>query len=171
MSAVKHIIASTCWLLAAAGAYGQNQRGVDMHEHHQAEHVAAVFDANGAYVGTIDALDAVFGVNMTINGAVVFVKIQRLSNDDFSNASASQFRWMATDCTTESNCTGVVPVSCGGALCPARPSMAIRRGTAVTLYIASPSNSTVGNPFNPQWAPEATYDLTLHHPEPLTVRY
>jgi hypothetical protein len=170
MSPVKRIVASTCWLLAAAGSYGQSQHGMDTHEHHTGR-VAAVFDANGAYVGTVDALDAVFGVDMTINGAVVFVKIQRLSDDNFSNASASQFRWMATDCTTTADCNSVMPVSCGGALCPARPSMAIRRGSAVTLYIASPSNSTAGNPFNPEWATEATYDLTLHHPEPLTVRY
>jgi hypothetical protein len=170
MGPVKRIVASTCWLLAAAGSYGQNQRRLDTHERH-AERVATVFDANGAYVGTVDSFDAVFGVDMTINGAVVFVKIQRLSDDNFANASASRFRWMATDCTTGPDCSNALPVSCGGALCPARPSMAIRRGSAVTLYIASPSNSTAGNPFNPEWAAEATYDLTLHHPEPLTVRY
>ena len=170
MGPVKRIVVSACWLLAAAGSYGENQRGLDARERH-AERAAAVFDANGTYVGTVEAFDAVFGVDMTINGAVVFVKIQRLSEGNFSNASASRFHWMAFDCATGADCGSPLRVSCGGALCPARPSMAIRRGSAVTLYIASPSNSIAGNPFDPEWAVEATYDLTLHHPEPLTVRY
>lgn len=170
MGSVKQFVASTCWLLAAAASYGQNEGGLSAREHH-ADRFPAVFDANGTYVGAIQAFDANFGVNMMINGAVVFVNIQRLSENNFSVASASRFHWKAIDCTSSANCSNPLLVSCGGALCPARPSMAIRRGSVVTLYIATPSNSAAGNAFDPEWVVEAAYDLTLHHPEPLTVRY
>ncbi|MEI6003470.1 hypothetical protein H3V53_42335 [Paraburkholderia bengalensis] len=104
-------VALICCLLAAAASYGQDQRGLDKRN---AERVAAVFDANGTYVGNAEAFDANFGVEMAINGAVVYVGIQRLSDDNFSNASASRFRWKAIDCTTAANCSNPLLVSCGG---------------------------------------------------------
>jgi len=170
LGSVKRIVAFVSLLLLAAGSYGENGREPGRREN-QALGVAAVFDANGAFVGSAQALDANFGVVIEINGAAVFVGIQRLSADTFANASATQFRWKAIDCTVSANCSDPLLVNCGGALCPARPSMAVRRGSGVAVYVASPSNSIAGNIFNPEWAIEAIYDLTLHHPEPLTVRW
>lgn len=170
MEKIKHMLAAACWLLIAAGAYGQTPQAQSPREHHEGR-VARVFDAKGVYVGEAHALDATFGVYMKIDDALVFVRIERMTNDDWTNASASRFRWKAIDCTTSTNCPDPLLVNCGGSLCPARPSMSVRRGSAVTLYVASASNSIGLNTFNPDWAIETTYDLTLHHPEPLIVRY
>jgi hypothetical protein len=142
-----------------------------------------VFDARGGLIGRLADNASQGGVFLRVNGALVFAPVQhkQLSSDQWS---ASQFEWrdsgvpyLATDC-----------VSIPGSVSPAspRPVVVVRQGPEVTMFIAGTDDSgglsgnasywrrgcAPGSSLRvDEWAPQASYSLTEHYPEPLSIRY
>ncbi|ALE59037.1 hypothetical protein P0D87_12415 [Paraburkholderia sp. RL17-368-BIF-A] len=161
-----------------------------------------LYDSRGARVGQIASYGFVDGVVLAINGARVFVPVERVRTsavpDDFSGLSvrysASQLVWGSASGLyfAESNCAGASYISVYDGLynfyAPTRPSIPVRSGSIVTLYVTSDGASasvsvasffsTLFNrceSFQPQsidaWKSESTFDLTGHHPEPLDAHF
>ncbi|MEI6003471.1 hypothetical protein H3V53_42340, partial [Paraburkholderia bengalensis] len=142
------------------------------------------------------------GVTLTINGAVVFVPVARAQSagppSDISSPSvqysASQLVWWSASGVyfAASDCAGGGYLSIFDALynfyAPSRPSIPVRAGANVTLYIAADSASAHTSvssffstalsrceSFQPDsielWKSESTFDLTGRYPEPLSAHY
>lgn len=152
--------------------------------------IPLVFDAQGKFVGLLED-EGGPGVYMTISGAIAFVPMERVpvSGDGgpLTVYSASEFRWSGTNAadftSTDCNGTPIITLTTG-----IRPSVAIRQGTDVTLYVAAATNSgpmRVGSTRSGPnftcvsfaapnteygWPTETAYSLTGAHPEPLTIR-
>ncbi|SAL83914.1 hypothetical protein AWB67_06538 [Caballeronia terrestris] len=150
-----------------------------------------VFDSQGKFVGPLEDYGGP-GVYLTVSGAIAFVPIERVivSGDGGPQTvySATDFRWSGTNAAdyTSSDCSGtpVITLTTG-----VRPSVTIRQGTDVTLYVAPATNSgpiligsirsgpnfrcvPSGVPSTEYgWPTESTYSLTGAQPEPLTIRY
>jgi len=174
-------------LLALSGtlSYGDDSS----RSREQVEHrVLKVFDSQGKTVGPLVSYSGQDGVNLTVNGATIFVTIGRVTINNGRQYSASQFEWGSVGFVTypTPDCSGN-PVIVYYTT-PVRPAMAVRQGVDVTVYIASDSfsgpvavASARQNPNLSQcqafsypqvgWTPEATYDLTGHYPEPLRLGY
>ncbi|RFU49030.1 hypothetical protein [Paraburkholderia sp. DHOC27] len=160
------------------------------------EDVLKVFDGQGRYVGPlVSANDSQVVTIIVANGAVIAVPLSRIYNATTNQYSAEQYEWGDILSTS-----GQYPTpTCGGppfidADSPGRPSTTLRVGADATVYIAPDTESstvtinsmglpgqceTLGsNPSVPPvltfegWAaPESTYSLTQHYPEPLSVHY
>jgi hypothetical protein len=164
--------------------------------------VLALYDSNGALVGPIVSYGFQDGVMLTIDREVVFVPVVRAQAvgppSDISNQSieysASQLVWMSAPGVYfgASNCVGASYMSVSDAFyniyAPVRPSIPVRAGANVTLYVASDNSSTSTavasffatvlnscQSFQPDsielWKSERTFDLTGHYPEPLSAHY
>jgi hypothetical protein len=163
-------------------AYGQDQD------------VLKVFDGQGRYVGPLVASGG-YQVATVIeaNQTTIVVPLSRTTNNS-GELSASQYEW--GDALTETlyypttDCSGL-PFIAGPAV--VRPSMIVRAGAVATVYIAPDTESstvtvqsygvpgsctTLGSnssvpPVEQEegWAPESTYPITQHYPEPLSVHY
>ncbi|BBP99084.1 hypothetical protein BSFA1_42130 [Burkholderia sp. SFA1] len=175
--------------------------GDDDGHHHRDRHVPKVFDAQGREVGPLESDAIENGVYIEINGAITFVPIGRVGTVE--RGSATQFQWgsdrpilIGEVAYPTSDCSGTpfLYYSHGsGTLGPPltsgpRPSIAVRQGADVTVYIASDADSSpvnvqsaLGNP-NPSecqrlratltaWTVGSSYVITQHHPEPLTIHY
>lgn len=150
--------------------------------------VPKLFDSQGKVVGPVESFRNEPGVYLSINGALTFVPVRRQSNADYSQYSASQFQWSDTGfiAYTGANCSGSpIIVYYDGP----RPSMAVRQGTDVVVYVAADAWSapTVAASIrqNPNlsectsysgtipsaFVPESSYPITQFYPEPLTIRY
>jgi hypothetical protein len=150
--------------------------------------VPRLFDAQGKVVGPIETFRSEPGVYLTINGALTFVAVRRQATADYSQYSASQFQWADTAFIpyTGPNCSGSpIIVYYDGP----RPSMAVRQGADVVVYVAadawsapaaaasvrqSPNSSECtpyGSTIPSAFTPESTYPITQFFPEPLTIRY
>jgi len=150
-----------------------------------------IFDAQGKFVGLLEDYGGP-GVYLMVANAIAFVPIERVivSGDGGPQTvySATEFRWSGTNAAdyTSSDCSGAPVITLIGGV---RPSLTIRQGTDVTLYVAPTTNSgpirigstRSGPNFNcvpsgvPSteygWPTESTYSLNGAHPEPLTIRY
>lgn len=154
-----------------------------------------VYDARGEYVGQLGTNNGVDGVFLTISGAVTFVGVERASVG--TQLSATQFQWTtssyieypSTDCSgppvLEYNNGRPTPYTLGP-----RPSVAVRQGADVVLYVAGEADSTTVQAWSYRTNPvmnvcktysaslergqvfalDTTYQLTQIHPEPLTIR-
>lgn len=164
--------------------------------------VLMLYDSHGARIGPIVSYGFQDGVMLTLNGAVVFAAVARAQSADGSTGtfppsvrySASQLTWLTASGVyfASSDCTGAGYFRVSDAVvnlyAPTRPSIAVRAGQKVTLYIASDTTTsstavssffaTVLNrclSFPPEsidlWKTESTFDLTDHYPEPLSAHY
>ncbi|MGF6267199.1 hypothetical protein OKW49_008193 [Paraburkholderia youngii] len=160
-----------------------------------------LFDAHGNPVGPVVSYGAENGVMLPINGALVFLPVQRISRVDAVTAtqqfSSTQLQWAANSGVfySTSNCSGqafvgVLNVEDGNDAAPTRPLVLVRVGSNVSLYIATnthsqtqsmssfffpfPGNATC-QPMATQpiigWNAESTFDLTGHYPEPLRMGF
>ncbi|BCQ30347.1 hypothetical protein NK8_85380 (plasmid) [Caballeronia sp. NK8] len=175
------LIASVLATLALTAHAGDDDR----HQHRDDRHAPKVFDAQGREVGPLVSDASQNGVYIEINGAITFVPIARAGTDD--RASATQFQWGSIGIVAypSSDCSGspVLFYTSGP-----RPSIAVRQGADVTVYVASDADSgpvhiqsSHQNPNFSQCTPYVTtitafavgssYVITQHHPEPLTIRY
>ncbi|SAK93562.1 hypothetical protein AWB79_06967 [Caballeronia hypogeia] len=93
-----------------------------------------VFDAKGHVVGELASFGGVSGVRVVAGNAVTIVQIAR-SSDASGDQSATGFAWATSSSAefTSTDCSGdPIVVPSGGP----RPSIAIRQGNDVTVYIA-----------------------------------
>jgi hypothetical protein len=145
-----------------------------------------VFDAQGNMVGPLVSRQNQDGVQLTVNGTVIFAGVTRVSTNNGSQFSASQWQWANTGFVVypAPNCSGDPVITY--AMAPVRPTMLVRTGADVTAYIAKDAYSTsmavasmrqtdgqcvsFTHPLD-GWTPESTYPLTQHYPEPLTIHY
>jgi hypothetical protein len=157
-------------------------------------HLWKVIDARGQVVGALanmfpDSGDGMSpGVLLNVHGVTVFVPIQRANGAD-GQTVASQYGWGATLYVNYSSadCSGT-PFVIGNQSAALRPSLVVRQGADVTLYIAPDTYSTnvapstrstrflsdpciAGTPLNriEGWIPESSFPLTQYYPEPLTL--
>lgn len=172
-------------IFGATLSYADDGGSSDPREHGD-HHVLKVFDGQGKVVGSLASYGGNDGVFLTINGATTFVPIGRKNNN--GQYSASEFVWGDVGFIpyASPNCSGTpIMVYYYGP----RPSMAVREGVDVTLYIAkdaysgpvqavsvrqNPTLSQCDNTFSYLeygFTPEATYPLTQHYPEPLRIGY
>ncbi|WP_233839015.1 hypothetical protein [Paraburkholderia sp. ZP32-5] len=190
-------------LSVAATSYGGgNQAPHNDSRERNDDPVLALYDSNGTRVGPIVSYGYQDGVVLTIDHTPVFVPVVRAQvtgppNDITQQNieySASQLVWMGAPGVyfDASNCAGTsyLGVSDGfyNIYAPVRPSIPVRAGANVTLYIAADSASastpvssffaTVLNScqsFQPDsielWKSGSTFDLTGHYPEPLSAHY
>lgn len=175
------LIASVLATLALTAHAGDD----DGHHHRDKRHVPTVFDAQGGEVGPLEFDAGQDGVYIEINGAITFVPIGRVGTNE--RASATQFQWGSVGIVAypSSDCSGspVLLYTSGP-----RPSIAVRQGADVTVYVASDADSgpvnvqsSHQNPNFSQCTPfvntiaaftvGSSYVITQHHPEPLTIRY
>ena len=173
-------------LLGAMSAYaGDSQDQGDGRRGDDRSGPPKVYDAQGKYVGRLETNSNQDGVFLTINGAVTFVGIGRLSVG--SQISATQFQWASVGVISypSTDCSGPPLLEY---VSGPRPSMAVRQGADVVLYVAGEANSTtvhasstrqnpninVCSPFsfdlNQVFIPDTPYPLTQMYPEPLTIR-
>ncbi|WP_082378284.1 hypothetical protein [Caballeronia cordobensis] len=190
------LIASVLATLALTAHAGGDDDG----HHHRDRHVPKVFDAQGREVGPLESDAVENGVYIEINGAITFVPISRVATND--RASATQFQWgsyrpipIGAVAYPYSDCSGTpvlfYEVPSGTQLHTTygpRPSITVRQGADVTVYIASDADagpagvqSTHRNPNFSECTPYvatftaftvgSSYVITQHHPEPLTIHY
>jgi len=155
------------------------------HERHQE---GKVYDANGKFIGLLAANNGDPGVLLTINGTVTFAAITHWTNGDISSNTPympSKFEWSVT------NAVGFESADCNGkpviypSIVGPRPSVVVREGGEAILYIAGDTNTvpialhsqllftqcSKASATSPWLRAEASYSLTRHHPEPLTLGY
>ncbi|WP_244851080.1 hypothetical protein [Caballeronia sp. SL2Y3] len=142
-----------------------------------------VFDARGQLIGRLGNNASQEGVFLRVDGALVFapVRHKQLSSDQWS---ASQFEWR--DAGVASMTTDCVSIPGSSTAASPRPVLLIRQGPEVTMFIAGTNDSggVSGNDSYwrrgcapgsslqaDEWAPQASYSLTEHYPEPLSIRY
>ncbi|WP_244817874.1 hypothetical protein [Caballeronia sp. Lep1P3] len=183
---MRAIVVSALLLLYASASFGDDTSG----DIHKLGAELLVYDAQGRPVAPLDDYGGQ-GVYLTINGAIAFAFIERtiVSGDGGPQTvySGTNFRWSGTNAVdfTSSDCSGTPIITLTSGV---RPSLAVRRGADVTLYVAPDTNSapmrvasTLSGP-NFQcttatvptteygWPAAITYSLTGSHPEPLTIR-
>lgn len=185
------IVAAVLCLVSALSCYADADNGRDGHRHDE-HNVLKLYDAQGKLVGRLASYGGYDGVFLTIDNAIVFARITWL-NTNFSDYYSSKFQWLTYGPFNYSNtdCSGTPIISPGSG---PRPSIAMRTGADVTLYIAGDTNSSpaqivatfdgttcapppvIGH-VPPSTAPvpaftaESNYSLTAHYPEPLTIGY
>jgi hypothetical protein len=123
LGALSMVVAS----LACAGEQG----------HWEGREIEKVFDANGHVIGDLKSFGGVSGVQVIAGNAATIVQISRAS-DSTGHESATDFAWDTAASTefTSTDCSGdPIVVSTGGP----RPSVAVRQGNDVTVYIATDS--------------------------------
>ena len=172
-------------LLGAASAYAGDSQDQQHGSQGDGRGGPEVYDAQGKYIGPLVESNFGDGVYLTINGAVTFVPINRVSGS--TTASATQFQWSGSGPAvfSSSDCSGPPILSVNSW---ARPSMAIRRGADVVLYVAGDAGSrplAAGSERMPpnldvclpivvdmpdSFAAQTTYPLTQAYPEPLSIR-
>jgi hypothetical protein len=125
---------------AVAASYGDDAlRGRDPFHDTRARHLQ-VFDAQGHRVGRLTSLGGSDGVLLDSDGVPIFAAIERRS--DSNGTSATDFQWSAPSVLSypTANCSGAPVVRYDSDIYrqqAARPSMAVRTGTDVTVYIAA----------------------------------
>jgi hypothetical protein len=165
-----------------------HERGERDGRHDEHGLVPKLYDARGKLVGEV-VIDSTFNgqgaVVLNVNGAVVHVRLSRLSKGFGFPESATQMIWYDDPALAYDgpNCTGAPNVFPDSVL---RPSAIVREGAKVTLLIGAEGpaeNHTilsrsflgqcVGNdPYvEPAWRVESTVDLTAKYPEPLRVGF
>lgn len=179
------------FLLCTSAAYAGDDASTAMHSRDGHEsHVLKVVDARGKDVGRFSTLLGHPGVYLPIDGALVFVGIER-KQFGTNEYSASQFQW-AGDLSVSyisNNCTGTPLVNLS--LSP-RPDVVIRTGADVTLYIGTNRYSggvQVGStydatggpatahcdassfPGDTLWDVQRSISLAQKYPEPLRIGY
>jgi hypothetical protein len=160
-----------------------------------------VYDAQGKYVGQLETNSGTDGVFLTLNGVVTFAGIARLSVTTpagiILSVSATQFQWASKNSINyqSADCSGAPFMDWLVQLAPyalgPRPSVAVRLGTDVVLYVAGEADSTTISARSYRQSPnssacqtlsvpiehdlsflsERSYPLTQMYPEPLTIRY
>jgi hypothetical protein len=173
-------------LIAVASLWNGRGTADDSRTWHGGERrFLAVVDAHGRFVGPLKS----GGVELTVNGAIVFVPIHRASGAD-GHTLASQYVWGGVSYGNSfrtSDCSGT-PFIRGELTGTLRPATIVRQGGEATLYIAPDSFSSDFAPLvrseryvegpcatltpvdrEEGWTPESSFPLTQHYPEPLTV--
>ncbi|ALE59085.1 hypothetical protein R8871_06523 [Paraburkholderia graminis C4D1M] len=150
------------------------------------QRILKVFDGQGKVVGPLVSYEPL-GTVLNVNGAMIFAPIERVSINNGSQYSASQFEWagnfsayLTPDCSGSPLITpSVAPTS------QLRPAQIVRQGVDATVYIAGDTYSartpfmsfrsnggcvSSSEPLD-SWVAESSYSLTQHYPEPLTIHY
>lgn len=160
--------------------------------------VLALFDGNGTRIGPVVSYGFADGVVLTINGAALFVPVTRVQRPGVApnpmNFSSTQLQWREANGVYygAANCAGQSYIGAIDAFynvyAPTRPSIPVRAGGNVTLYIAADTvsastpvasffatvlnrcESFAASPVE-VWPSASTFDLTGHYPEPLSAHY
>ncbi len=172
--------------------------GDDAHDHDRRRHddhrVLKLYDARGQVVGRLASYQGGPGVYLSIDGAIVFAAVYWLSLPYPGTRDSARFQWsaFAPYSYSSTDCSGspIIPPQTGP-----RPTVAIRKGPDVTLYIAGDTASAPKQILSvsfdgtscvpppgvdhmppstapvPAFSAETTYSLTAHYPEPLTIGY
>lgn len=189
---MRAIVISALLLLNVSTTFADGESRDGRYKNHdRADVQPLVFDAQGKFVGPLDDYGDQ-GVYLTISGAATFVYIERaiVSGDGGPQTiySGTEFKWSSTNAAdySSSDCSGTPIITLTGGV---RPSLAIRRGAEVTLYVAPATNSGPMRVASTQsgpdfhcapsgvptteygWPTENTYSVTGAYPEPLTIRY
>ncbi|MGF6546467.1 hypothetical protein [Paraburkholderia youngii] len=169
-------------------SYGFDGSGSDGRERGErgGQPTLKVFDSQGKVVGPLVSYDPL-GTVLNVNGVVIFAPIQRVSVNNGSQHSASQFQWAGgISGYPTSDCSGSPLITPSpAATSQVRPSQIARQGSDATVYIAGDTNSVpttlmsflISGRCSPgpetleAWSPESSYSLTQHYPEPLTIHY
>jgi hypothetical protein len=174
-------------LLTAAASHAQE---TSVSAQSAPQNVLMVFDAQGQPVGRLDTISlsqgaAQEGVFLHLGAATVFMPVRhkRVGANEYS---MSQFEWndSASNHYASADCSGspLVPVNSSP-----RPVALIRNGADVTAYIAGSGYSGVVSNSSRStsagacetftssspsfWSPQATFSLSQHFPEPLSIHY
>ncbi|RFU48867.1 hypothetical protein [Paraburkholderia sp. DHOC27] len=192
------------FMLACSATVAYAAGGFDSPEPHGVDrYTPNVYDAQGKFVGPLASASGVSGVFLTVNGALTFVPIIH-SAKNFAlgrleaERSASQYQWSdaESEAFASADCAGNPVITQTGETednSVGRPSMLIRNGTDVTLYVAADTYSSLnivnsardllqGTPgscvgespanfIDPAWPVESVYPITQHYPEPLRVGF
>jgi hypothetical protein len=172
-------------LLLTAAAYGADSQGIGQQSASARQRSLKLFDANNKVVGRVSSFQGADGVFLTINGSIIFVPVTQLYDATTQTYSSTQFSWLSFNKIpfVSSNCTGqpLIPFDSNGP----RPSVTIRQGSDVIVYIGSSTNSSVvSTASNLQETyctttpgtvsavqPESSFSITQKYPEPLTIHY
>lgn len=190
--------------LACSATLSYADGGADSPERRGEDHrVPSVYDAQGKFVGSLTSASGVSGVFLKVNGALTFVPIIHSAKNYLhgrldAERSASQYQWSdsASEAYASTDCSGnplIIDTGNTQDDSVGRPSMLIRSGADVTLYVASDTYSSInvigsfrsfftgvpescfaespGNFTPPAWPMESAYPITQHYPEPLRVGY
>ncbi|MFM0040297.1 hypothetical protein PQQ73_37615 [Paraburkholderia strydomiana] len=183
---MRYFIVLALLMLNAAAAGADNLQDRRRGSEGEERHIPKVFDAQGKFVGRLEGSSGGDGVYLEVNGAVVFAAIARQTNG--AQASATQWQWASAGFISypSSDCSGPPLIFYYSGV---QPSMAVRQGADVVLYVASGGSSTTvhassvrQNPNIDQCTANAYdipgfvvepsgYSLTQHYPEPLTIRF
>jgi len=137
---MRQLTVAALLICAAAASYGHDAlRGRDPSHDSGAQHLQ-VFDAQGHRVGRLASLGGSNGVLLDSDGVPIFAVIERKS--DANGTSATEFQWSAPSVLSypTADCSGAPVVRYDSDIYrqqAARPSLAVRTGADVTIYIAA----------------------------------
>ncbi|WP_233839017.1 hypothetical protein [Paraburkholderia sp. ZP32-5] len=137
---MRRLIVALLLTCAAAASYSDDaHHGRDRSDDNGTRHLQ-LFDAQGHRVGRLTSLGGSDGVLLDSDGVPIFAAIERRS--DSNGTSATDFQWSAPSVLSyaAAGCSGTPLVRYDPDTYrqqAARPSMAVRNGADVTIYIAA----------------------------------
>lgn len=171
------LVCVMCALCGTVSAFGDEHNGSGHHRDHD-RGGPVVLDANGKVVGPLTTYGNFDGVIVNVDHVATFIPIIRSST-----GSLSEFLWWVNGLVSYASpgCSGR-PLIASPFNGP-RPSVAVREGTDVVLYIGADTNSAsfpVGSALEgtlcvaksgtvAAFTPESDYALSRHFPEPLKI--
>lgn len=198
---MRKLILATCLVCSTSLVIADDHH--DRHDDPMSFRIPKVFDAQGKIVGPLASFSGRSGVFLSINGALVLVPIIHRPRDATQTGlsaerSSSEFQWSDVDSVpyASADCSGTPLVPQTGQRADdsgPRPSIVVRQGVDVTVYVAAATYSksqvtgsyrtlgpgstsscfaeSPGNFTDPAWPSETAYPMTQHYPEPLRVSF
>jgi hypothetical protein len=183
---LQRLFVLTVTILATGASYSDDFFPKRLGRHTEHRQQLKVFDARGAVVGLLAANGGDDGVYLSINGTVTFAPVSHWTNGGtFMPYLPSRFQWSESGVVffESTDCTGNPAI--GSLISGLRPSVVVRSNAEAVLYVAGDTNaspvqvrsillnSLCGRAAGarPLLRAEATFSLTQHYPEPLTIGY
>lgn len=184
----KLLVAALVVLGVSTSSFGFDLGGVDGRQSDErgGQRTLKIFDSQGRVVGPLVSYQPL-GTVLNVNGLTIFAPIQRVSMNNASQYSASQFEWAGGfSAYLTPDCSGSPLITPSSALnSQVRPSQIARQGADATVYIAGDTYSAQttfrsyrlngacvsGSETSQAWSAESSYPLTQRYPEPLSIHY
>lgn len=135
---MRRLVVAALMICAVTASYGDDETGNDRQAFHRERVRLQVFDAHGRRVGPLTSLAGSDGVLLNADGVPIFVAIERKIST--TGTSATDFQWSAPALLSyaTSDCSdGPFVRGDANQQQAARPSMAVRSGPDVIVYIAA----------------------------------
>jgi hypothetical protein len=170
-------------MLVSASGFGEGVTASGNQGNAAGTHALKVFDATGKRVGLLASYSGADGVYVTANGTTTFVRIGR--EPATPGTARSRFVWAtASDVGFDSADYSGQPIVPFDSNWP-RPSVAIRQGSEVVVYIGADTNSdqikassflngtacSARSLTTQSVRPESSFSVSQRYPEPLTIGY